>query len=60
MKLSRKDVKLGYNKNCTVLALDCIYKNSKEIISISEIKRRDGNKIYKISKRAFMNAKEYY
>jgi len=35
-------------------------KNSKGIISISEIKRRDRNKIYKIPKRAFVNAKEYY
>jgi len=37
-----------------------MHKNSKRIISISEIKRRDGNKIYKISKRTVVNAKEYY
>jgi len=34
-------------------------KNSKEMISVSEIRRRDGNKIHKTPKRAFVNAKEY-
>jgi len=37
-----------------------MHKNLKGIISISEIKRRDGSKIYKISKKAVVNAKEYY
>ena len=34
---------LEYNKNYIILALDCILKNSKKTISISEIERRDRN-----------------
>ena len=33
-----------YNKNYATLALNCALKNSKEIVSISEICRRDRNK----------------
>ena len=32
---------LGYNKNYTKLALNCMLKNSKETISVLEIKRKD-------------------
>ena len=39
----RKKVMLEYNKNYIILALDCILKNSKKTISISEIERRDRN-----------------
>jgi len=35
---------LGCNNNYAVLALNCILKNSKETISVLEIKRRDKNK----------------
>jgi len=34
---------LGYNKNYTTLALDYILKNSKRMILVSGIKRRDRN-----------------
>ena len=34
---------LGYNKNYTILFLNYMLKNSKGIISVSEIKRRDRN-----------------
>jgi len=34
---------LEYNKNYIILALDCILKNLKKTISISEIERRDRN-----------------
>ena len=34
---------LEYNKNYAILALNCILKNSKRKISVSEIKRRDRN-----------------
>jgi len=34
---------LEYNKNFAILALNYILKNSKKIILISEIKRRDRN-----------------
>jgi len=34
---------LRYNKNYIILALNCMLKNSKGIISVSEIKKRDRN-----------------
>ena len=34
---------LEYNKNYAILALNCILKNSKEIISVFEIDRRYRN-----------------
>jgi len=34
---------LGCNKNFAILALNYILKNSKKIILMSEIKRRDRN-----------------
>jgi len=34
---------LGYNKKYIVLALNSVLKNSKEMILVSEIKRRDKN-----------------
>ena len=34
---------LGYNKNYTILALNCILKNSKRTISASLIKKRGRN-----------------
>jgi len=34
---------LGYNKNYATLALKCTLKNSKEMISALEIKRRCKN-----------------
>ena len=34
---------LGYNKNYTILILNCILKNSKRMISASEIERRNRN-----------------
>jgi len=34
---------LEYNKNFAILALNYILKNSKKIILMSEIKRRDRN-----------------
>jgi len=37
-------VKLESNKNYAILALDCMLKNSKKIILISETHKRDGNK----------------
>ena len=37
---AKKKVILGYNKNYTILALNCILKNSKEMILASEINRR--------------------
>ena len=33
--------KMLYNKNYTILALNCISKNSKEIILVLEIEKRD-------------------
>ena len=42
-KSSRKEVMLGYNKNYTTLALNCILKNLKRTISASQIKRRGRN-----------------
>ena len=35
---------LGYNKNYTILALNCMLKNSERTISVSGIHRRDRNK----------------
>jgi len=35
---------LGYNKNYITLALNCALNNSKQIVSILEICRRDRNK----------------
>ena len=32
---------LGCNKNYVILALNCMLKNSKKIISVLEIERRD-------------------
>jgi len=32
---------LRYNKNYAILVLNCILKNSKKIISVSVIERRD-------------------
>jgi len=34
---------LGYNKNYAILALNCILKNSKKIVSVSGIKRKSQN-----------------
>ena len=54
---------LECNKNYTILALNCILKNSKRIISVLEIKRRNRNnsinRIYKNPERALVNTKEY-
>jgi len=33
---------LGYNKNCIILALNYTINNSKEIILVLEIERRNG------------------
>ena len=40
---NRREIMLGYNKNYTTLALDYILKNSKRMILVSGIKRRDRN-----------------
>ena len=34
---------LGYKKNYVTIAFNYMLKNSKRIISVSKIKRRDGN-----------------
>ena len=43
LKISRKEVILGYNKNYAILALNCILKNSKKILSASEINKKYRN-----------------
>ena len=49
---------LKCNKNYVILALDCMLKNSKEIISVLEIKKRDRNNSIKknIQKYSLANA----
>ena len=39
-EVKQKEVMLEYNKNYATLALECALKNSKEIISASEINRK--------------------
>jgi len=34
---------LGYNKNYTILFLNCMLNNSKKTISVLKIERSDGN-----------------
>ena len=56
---------LEYNKNYIILALNCMLKNSKGMILVSEIKKRNRNNNikrrieHKTSERALMNAKGY-
>jgi len=40
---------LEYNKNYTILVLNCILKNSKKMISASRIKRKNRNNNIKYS-----------
>jgi len=43
LKISRKEVILGYNKDYAILALNCILKNSKGILSASGINKKYRN-----------------
>jgi len=43
LKISRKEVILGYNKNYATLALNCMLKNSKRILSASGINKKYRN-----------------
>jgi len=40
---------LRYNKNYVILVFNCTLKNSKRIISVTEIERRDNNVKEKIN-----------
>ena len=41
---AEKRISLGYNKNYVILVLNYVLKNSKKMVSISGICRRDRNK----------------
>ena len=50
---------LGYNKKYVALALNCILKNSKKIISILEIKRKNRNNNIKEEWNSWMSFHEW-
>jgi len=57
---------LGYNKNYTTLALNCMLKNLERMISVLEVYRRDKEKNIIVGKniqnpiRVLVNAERYY